>query len=507
LMDTNQQNFLLTALVSIALTACSGGDDNSVTSAIPASTLATTGVSTGTITGFGSVFVNGTRFDTDRAEIFHGDDQLNDVRELRKGMLVRVEGDIEHAVASRVHYEEDVKGPIDEDLADLSRPFSALGQRVVADSATVVDDNVVFPVAAGTILGISGHRQADGSLLALYIEQKDPADVEQYKVIGRVTNVDTTAMTFRIDQLLVNYGSAATDDLPGGVPAEGRLVEVEDANLAYAPASGLLNATEVEPAGKVEAEQARGREVELESVVTAIDKPGARFRISRFAVNLNASTQFRFGDAQDIGVGTLLQVQGRVNDADEIDASRVTFKRSGVRIAAHAESDADLDKAELNLLGVIVRVTDATEMRDGQSGFGLGDIRPGDYLEVSGFPCEENRLCAKRLGREQNENQTELRGVAANPDPVARRMRIQGVAVQADSNTRFRSHRERPLTANEFFAVITPGLTVLKATWGPAVKAGDVSVSAPQEIEIEDDFSSEKLDDDSGDDSPDSESR
>jgi len=127
--------------------------------------------------------------------------------------------------------------------------------------------------------------------------------------------------------------------------------------------------------------------------VTAIDKPGARFRISRFAVNLNATTQFRFGDAQDIGVGTLIQVKGRVNDADEIDASRVTFKRSGSRIAAPAESAADLDKAELNLLGVIVKVTDATEVRDerdGQSGFGLGDIRPGDYLEVSGFPCEEN---------------------------------------------------------------------------------------------------------------------
>jgi len=72
-----------------------------VTSPVPASTLATTGISTGTITEFGNVFVNGTRFDTDRAEIF-----------------------------------------------------------------------VVFPVAAGTILDISGHRQADGSLLALYIEQK-----------------------------------------------------------------------------------------------------------------------------------------------------------------------------------------------------------------------------------------------------------------------------------------------------------------------------------------------
>ena len=80
------------------------------------------------------------------------------------------------------------------------------------------------------------------------------------------------------------------------------------------------------------------------------------------------------------------------------------------------------------------------------------------------------------------------------------------MAVQADSNTRFRSHQERPLTANEFFAAITYGLRALKAQWDPAVNAGDVSASAPQEIEIEDDFSSEKLDDDSGDDRPETES-
>jgi hypothetical protein len=317
-----------------------------------------------------------------------------------------------------------------------------------------------------------------------------------------MADVDPVARTFRIDRLLVDYGSANIDDIPGGVPTLGRLLEVEDANLSYVAGSGRLTATKLEPAGKVQAAQMRGREVEIESLVTAVDEPGARFRISGFAVNLNASTQFRYGDAQDIGVGALLQVRGRVNQAGEIDARRITFKRSGARIAARTESAVDLDNGEVDLLGVRVRVTERTEMRDERDdrpGFGIGDIRIGDFIEVSGFLCGDNRLCARRLEREQNRNRTELRGVAANPDPVALRVRIQGLMVQADTNTRFRGPGDRPLSSDEFFSAITPGLTVLEAEWEPAVGAGEVSVTAPSEIEIEDDYSAGKLEDDSPD--------
>ena len=72
------------------LTGCGGGGGGGGDAALSSGTVTATGVSSGAITGFGSVFVNGVKFNTDSAEVFRGDDQLNDVRELSIGMLVRV---------------------------------------------------------------------------------------------------------------------------------------------------------------------------------------------------------------------------------------------------------------------------------------------------------------------------------------------------------------------------------------------------------------------------------
>ncbi|RKZ69084.1 MAG: hypothetical protein DRQ44_03495, partial [Gammaproteobacteria bacterium] len=51
------------------LIACGGGGSDGGSESTPTTT---SGVSLGTITGFGSVFVNGIKFNTDNASIFRG---------------------------------------------------------------------------------------------------------------------------------------------------------------------------------------------------------------------------------------------------------------------------------------------------------------------------------------------------------------------------------------------------------------------------------------------------
>ncbi len=121
-----------TALV-IALAAlggCGGGGGGSVAGGGVGGSGVTV-ASVGTVTGFGSVIVNGVAYATGDAEIFieneskgSGDAAL--VQYISTGMVVRVEGVLNadgSATASRVFFNEDLKGPV-ESITELD-PYSS----------------------------------------------------------------------------------------------------------------------------------------------------------------------------------------------------------------------------------------------------------------------------------------------------------------------------------------------------------------------------------------------
>ena len=68
------------------------------------------------ITGFGSVWINGVRYDT-RGAVFTTDDNAGaSVRDLRHGMVVQVKGQYQgsqQAVAETIDYVETLQGPFD----------------------------------------------------------------------------------------------------------------------------------------------------------------------------------------------------------------------------------------------------------------------------------------------------------------------------------------------------------------------------------------------------------
>lgn len=147
--------------------------------------------------------------------MFHGDYRLNRVEDLTVGMVVTVEGGLSNAVAARVGFDEDIKGPLDAAAPNRNSPFSGMCQTVTPDGGSPYDNYISFPIAQGTVLGISGHPQADDSLRWSFAERKDPVNPSQYKVIGAVRNLDAGARSCQIDDLVVEYGCADVNDLPG----------------------------------------------------------------------------------------------------------------------------------------------------------------------------------------------------------------------------------------------------------------------------------------------------
>lgn len=464
------------------LIACGGsGSDDGSSDSTPATT---SGVSLGTITGFGSVFVNGIKFNTDNASIFRGDDQLNVVRDLQIGMRVRVEGDLQNSIASSVSFDEDVKGPADG--AAIGNTLSVMGQTIITDPATIFNNTSLSTITAGDILEISGLRNADDDLVASFIERKSsPAKVNRYSVIGNVRNLDTDAKTFNIDDLSINYSAANINDLAGGNPAAGQLVEVKDDNKAYVPGSSSLIATKVEPQNQLGNGGVAGAKVEIESIVTQVNS-ASEFVIGNLVVRTSSSTRFLFGTSDNIVAGARLEVEGRLDDNGVVSASKVKFEDNDARIQAQVDTNGvDTAAGTVTLLGITVNVTSETQMEDkhnSKSSLSLSDIQGGDYLEIRGFIGANNLFVASELRRDKNDSKVEIRGPASAKDAIAGTVTVLGVVANTSSNTQFQGMDDQPITASQFFDSIIDGLTVVKVKWDPLT---DINQQA-EEMELED---------------------
>ncbi len=103
-----------------------------------------TGISTGRITGFGSVFVNSVGFNTDDA-VITVDGEVASEADLGIGMVVAVEGTFDPngltGKANRITYEEIVEGTVDA-IDGAAESLVVLGQTVLTnqDNRTVIFD-------------------------------------------------------------------------------------------------------------------------------------------------------------------------------------------------------------------------------------------------------------------------------------------------------------------------------------------------------------------------------
>jgi len=213
-MHRAQDVFRKTALATaiLGLSACGGGGGSGGSATVPVSTNEPTPVTaTGVITGFGSVYVNGVRYDTSSAEVeFEDDSRTKTEDDLRLGMKVVVEGTRSGSArtADRIHYDRDLKGPVDSIAPDPVDPsigsLLLLGQTVLVDTNTVFDDlgdanldgsidlRDLAPAPEPVIVEISGFATADG-FLATRIERaeatEDDSD-DDGEVKGVVTALD-----------------------------------------------------------------------------------------------------------------------------------------------------------------------------------------------------------------------------------------------------------------------------------------------------------------------------
>jgi hypothetical protein len=443
---------VVAAAAGVGLAACGGG--GSSTSAPQAAAQSVPVVSSGAITGFGSVFVNGVRFETSSAA-FTINGKPGTQADLRVGHMVTVHGhrdDNGNSTADRIDFDDLVKGPVDS-VDAAAGTLVVMGQTVLTDADTSFDDNVpgasLAGLNAGDIVEVSGMRRADGDIQATRIEAKPAGTV--FEVTGVASSVDTAAHKLNVNALVVDYSAASVRDFANGQPANGDPVEAKGNSVN---ASGELVASSIEL--KRDADDAgAGMQVEIEGLVTRFASP-TDFDMAGKPVTTNSSTRFENGSAADLALNVKVEAEGQVDTNGVLVATKVQFKReASLRIEARVDS-VDAAANKLVVLGIDVTVNATTRVEDKGDqrvpNFNLGSIVAGDFVEVRGteLPAASNDVVASRLERRQAEDEVRLRGVVDAASAPS--FTILGVTIQTNAGTDFENSSDGPISADDFFS-------------------------------------------------------
>jgi hypothetical protein len=459
---------LAAALTVAGLTACGS---NSTGGGGSSSGIGGTGATTvGTITGFGSIFVNGVEYELAGAEI-EVEEELLTEDDLKLGMVVRVEGEIDDSgttgTATRVSHDDEAEGPV----TGLSRSadgtaltLTVLGTDVSATSGTTVFDGTTFDALGNDdIVEVDGFFDGAGVLHATRIEYKGSGSKAgtEVEVKGTISGFDPSAGTFTLTtrtggSVTVAFdGTTDMDDLTTG-SENGAFVEVE----------GTLAAADRIDAREIEVEEAEfgddEDEVSLEGLVAdynglddftidgqAVDASGAEFEPASLRDNLADGARIEVEGA----------IAGGVLIADEVES------RGDGDIRIHAVVTRKTSAGvEVTLAGTVVAVTTnaATQFedeRDDVSVFGLDDIAGGDFLEIEGYLADDGSVVATQVQRDESDDVV-VRAPLEAFDTDAGSVTLLGATFTTDSSTEYEDDADSTLSRTDFFNALSEGQAV-----------------------------------------------
>jgi hypothetical protein len=379
--------------LALAMAACGGGVDSGGTGVAPQS------YANGPITGFGSVIVNGVRFDDSSASVTDADGTACGRDSLRLGMTTEIRGSAittdaggaSVSTASSITYGSDILGRIDSmDLSADNKHLVVLGQRVDINTTTVFDDVSVAgglpALRAGDVVEVYALFDASTSRYsATRIERKGA--VTAFRLRGVVRQVDAVNKLFNIGSQRISY--AGFSGAAPVTPVDGNFLRVR---LQTTQVGGVwIVAGLVDGAPKPKDMD----EVRLEGVIGSFTST-TLFSVNGVPVNAGGITP-----PAGLAAGVRVEVEGRfsggVLQADKLkiespdDVSNEEFELRGLITSVDAPNLSFVLRGLTVTYSVVAPVTD---FRDGTA----SDLKPGVNVEARGVLSADGlRLLAGRI--------------------------------------------------------------------------------------------------------------
>ena len=354
--------------------------------------------SSGTVSRFGSIYVNGVRYRTDVA-LFLLNGAVGSESDLAIGQVVTVYGTVDDdgvsGTANVVVYESAVEGPISFIDGTTGR-IQVLGQEIHVGPGTSISVQSGASSLAGLrendAIAISGYVNAQGHIVATHISDLTGSEFE---LTGHVNTVDGAGYKLTINDLVVDYSAANLYGLAEGVPQPDERIEVVGNGMN---AAGEFVATRIYVASPAVA-AAGDLVVEIEGLVTRLEAPWD-FEIDGVPVIGQWGTKFEGGWWFDVDLNAKIEVAGRFDDSGRLVADSISFEQEGDLSLAGRVEYVSGDAVVIN--GTAIRLRDDTEYEDDsdlqERRFGIDDLYAGDYVRLRVYR-DSDGFVATRLER------------------------------------------------------------------------------------------------------------
>ena len=482
-------------LIFSTLTACSGGGSGDTAGGV------TDVTSSGAITGFGSVIVNGVRYETENSRIISADDgsvilenptnaQLQQV--LGVGQVITVRGsrsDASNGVANTIRFDDELVGEITS-VSAADGSFVVLGQTVSVTPDTIIDDSIIeaarggaevpndmrfgdLPetldqlLSAGMLVGVSGFPSQNG-LEATRIEdvsnQVAGGGQLEAEVKGFVAKLDENLGQFEMNGLTVTYDASDLDseDFSNQSLANGQFVEVH----GTATSLTTIDATRIELEDDFVDDDFNSGEIEIEGVIKEV-RPDAQGTGGVIVIN---GLEVRVNDVTPFSEGLRVEIKGTLQSDGSIvitrlqDESEDTVRTDDQAVSHDATSFT-------TRLGLVITPSDRSRLEDDTindddnlsiDAF-LGNVA-GKRIEARGFPLNGDIAWTRLEIEDDNDQDCRLRGPVANINGTSS-FTILGVVIDVSqtSDNNFEGPDGQSIGRSAFFDQLNDG-DIVQAT-------------------------------------------
>lgn len=297
----------------------------------------TTSTVVGPIASFGSVVVNGTKYNTDKAVITV--DGVNaTLTNLAPGMKVTLKSSDNGSVheATSIEYDSEVEGTVGNNYTPTgpdSGTIDIMGQTVTVTPETVFDSNVpgvtsIDQVTSGMVCEVSGFQSPDGTITATFIEVEAATETEYLamhpegmELSGLITNLDTVNKTFTIGGQVIDYSGWTNPD--PSILINDTYVEISTIG-GIDPTTGIVitDTVEIEGDGILGYKGTEGEQMHVKGSITT-PVAGDLFSVNGQEIRLTTATEYVGISKNELMPGIFIVVKGTFDVAGVLVADSV----------------------------------------------------------------------------------------------------------------------------------------------------------------------------------------
>ncbi|OYU00295.1 MAG: hypothetical protein CFE40_03025 [Burkholderiales bacterium PBB1] len=303
---------LLAAGLVTALVACGGGGGSSA----GVGTGGTGAFAVGTISGFGSVIVNGVRYDDSGATIDDDDDGGKSSSSLAIGQVVEIRGSVNSdgltGTASSISYYSALKGPVTAVNAGAGT-LTVFGQ-VVNVTPTTLFANVadLSAIAIGNVVEVYGLPDASGGVTATRIEREAltiGAFSGDFRIRGVVSGLVATSpgQRFTVGTVTVQTDNATQTE---GTVIDGAFVKVRLNKTVAGDGSYLATRVKV----KNREYESGVNKAEVQGLISEFTSSSAPFKVNGYPVQLDTTVTYEHGAVGDLANNVRIEAKGVVTN-------------------------------------------------------------------------------------------------------------------------------------------------------------------------------------------------